>query len=333
MRMILIFFFFFLICLLPYCNGQKPFGTEHLKLEKEILMPNVKGRIDHIAVNPKEQILYVAALGNNSIEVIDLRAGKVIKSIKGLDEPQGVTYIPETNELVVANGGNGDCIFYNATTFDKVTSIHLSNDADNIRYNGLTGKIYIGYGDGGIVEVDSKSHKVLKDARLNAHPESFQIDQKNDRIFVNLPDANSIAVLKLSDLKLVDTWKIKNERANFPMTLDTANNLVIVGYRRPASLVCYDAKSGKELSRAELVGDVDDVFYYQGAKEILASGGAGYINIFKAENSTNLRQIANIPTRDGARTGLIVPSLEIFSLAERANGGKEAAVAVYKIVK
>jgi hypothetical protein len=321
--------YFFIICFLTQCKGQKPFGTEYLKLEKEIPMPEVKGRIDHMATNLTGQILYVAALGNNTVEVVDLKEGKLVQSIKGLDEPQGVAYIPETNELVVANGGNGDCIFFNAATFEKLATIHLDGDADNIRYNALSGKIYIGYGNGGIAEVDI-NHQLLREVKLNAHPESFQLDQKNDRLFVNLPDANSIAVVKLSDFKLVDTWKV-SERANYPMTLDTANNLVFVGYRRPAVLVGYDATTGKKEVRAELVTDVDDIFYYHSTKEVLASGGGGSINIFKTDNGKDFKQIANIPTRDGARTALLVPTVQSFILAERASGGKDAAIAVYKI--
>ena len=324
--------YFFITCLLTQCKGQKSFGIEHLKLEKEIPLPEVKGRIDHMAINLKDQILYVAALGNNTIEVVDLKAGKLAHSIKGLDEPQGVAYIPETNELVVANGGNGDGVFFNAETFEKVATIHLAGDADNIRYNALSGKIYVGYGEGGIAEIDATDHQLLRNVTLNAHPESFQLDQKNDRLFVNLPGANTIAVIRLSDLKLIDTWEIKNERANYPMTLDTAHNRVFVGYRRPAVLVSYDATTGKELARGPLVSDVDDVFYYPPASEVLASGGGGSINIFGAGTEAGFKQIANIPTREGARTALLAPSLQSFILAERASGGSDAAIAVYKII-
>src|SRR5436190_1939449 len=111
------------------CSGQKPLGTELLQQEKIIEMPGVNGRIDHLAINLKENMLYVAALGNNSIEVVDIKRGLVLHSIKGLDEPQGVAYIPVANELVVANGGNGNCIFYNASTYGVIATIEFGSDA------------------------------------------------------------------------------------------------------------------------------------------------------------------------------------------------------------
>src|SRR5665213_3186848 len=111
------------------CKGQGSFGINLLQLRKTIELPAVKGRIDHLDINLKDQILYVAALGNNTLEAVDLRTGKVIHSIKGLDEPQGVGYIPQTGEILVANGGSGDCYFYDARSFGKTATIHLDSDA------------------------------------------------------------------------------------------------------------------------------------------------------------------------------------------------------------
>lgn len=322
-------FYLFFICWFASCKGQKPFGTDHLKLEKIIEMPEVKGRIDHMAVNLKDKVIYVAALGNNSVEVIDLQKNTTIHSIKGLDEPQGVAYLPRQNEIVIANGGNGNCVFYNATTYKIITTLHLPGDADNVRYSASGEKIYVGYGDGGIAVIDAASHKQTGDVKLPAHPESFQIDQKNNLMFVNLPDAKSVAVIDLRNMKVISTWKTNNLKANFPMALDTTDNHVMIGYRHPSVLVIYDVKTGKKVGRTDLVSDADDIFYYEANQQVLASGGGGSINIYKKDNN-GFKQVANIPTRYGARTSLLIPYWGTYVLAERANGGRSAAIAVYK---
>lgn len=323
--------YFFLAFFLTDCKGQKTFGTEKLKLIKEIPLPSVKGRIDHMAVNLKDEVLYVAALGNNTVEAIDLKNGSVLQSIKGIEEPQGLAYLPEQNEIAVASGGNGDCIFYNASTFAKVATVHLASDADNIRYDAAERKLYVGYGNGGMALIDPVAHKQIGDVKLPAHPESFQIDKKNELLFVNLPDDRSIALIDLKDFKRTDTWKINGLKANFPMTLDTADNLVIVGFRHPAALVLFDSKTGNQISRTDLVGDVDDVFYNADKRQVMASGGDGYINIFEKEAENKFRLVSNIATRQGARTSLLIPSLHYFILAARAAGGKAASIIVYKI--
>src|SRR5664279_4133177 len=128
------------LLILTVCKGQSTFGENYLQLKKIISLPGVKGRIDHLDINLKDQIVYIAALGSNVVEVVDLNSGKVIKSIRGLDEPQGIAYIPQSHEIFIANGGNGDCYFYNANTFEKIAAIHLKSDADNVRYDSADKK-------------------------------------------------------------------------------------------------------------------------------------------------------------------------------------------------
>lgn len=294
-------------------------------------MPGVSGRIDHMAINLKDKVLYMAALGNNTVEVIDLNKGAVIRSIKGIEEPQGIAYIPEQNEFAVASGGNGDCVFFNAATFARVATVSLAGDADNIRYDAAARKMYVGYGNGGMALIDPVGHKQIGNVKLAAHPESFQLDKKNNKLYVNLPDDHSISVIDLNSFKTSNSWKTNRLRGNFPMTLDTASNRVMIGYRHPAVLVVYDSKTGNEITRNELVNDVDDLFYDEAKREVLATGGGGFINIFQLVSGNGYKLVSNIASRNGARTSFLAPSLRTFIVAERAVGGKAAAIVVYAI--
>ena len=294
-------------------------------------MPDVKGRIDHMDINLKDQVAYVAALGNNTLEAVDLRNGKIIHSIKGLDEPQGVGYIPQHEEIIVANAGNGDCYFYNAHSFEKVATIHLSSDADDIRYDSIEKKIYVGYGKGGIAIIDADTHKQIGDIKLPAHPESFQIDKTLKLLFVNLPDAHMVGVIALAQFKLINQWVRNTPTANFPMALDAIKHRVFIGYRHPSKLVVLDGRTGKEISINTMAGDADDLYYDDKTAEVFVSGGDGYINIFQEQGTGTYKQIANIPTRSGARTSLLIPELKILVLAARAESGKPASILSYRI--
>jgi hypothetical protein len=315
------------------CQGQAVSGKQFLQLEKEIAMPGVKGRIDHIDIDIKSQIAYLAALGNNTVEVIDLKAGKIVGTITGLDEPQGVAYITRHNELFVANGGTGECAFYNAATLHKITSLKLSDDADDVRYDANADKIYVGYGSGGIAIIDGQSRKQTGNIKLPAHPESFQLDAKAAKLWVNLPGSGMIGVADLHQSKLIAKWSKLFPRANFPMAYDEEQHRIIVGYRLPARLIIYDGDTGKEVFTASMIGDADDLYWDQHTKSIYISGGSGAVNIFKQTGNTDYRQIANIPTRSGARTSLLVPELGILLIAARAEGEQNAALLIYKTVQ
>ncbi len=312
------------------CKGQKTFGGQYLKLESVIALPGVKGRIDHLDINLKDGVVYVAALGNNTLEAVDLQQGKLLHSIKGLEEPQGVGYISRNNEIFVANGGNGDCYFYNADTFEKTGSLHLSSDADDVRYDSIAGRIYVGYGEGGIAIIDADSHHQTADVELAAHPEGFQVDRKREEIFINVPDVHEIAVANMESQKTITLWKVNVAAANFPMASDDKNNRLFVVCRKPARLIVVDDTNGRILSVSECVGDADDVYYDESNKRIYVSGGEGYINIFAQQEDNTLQQIGNIPTRSGARTSLFVPALRLFIVAARATKDQEAKLMIYK---
>ena len=336
----LIFQFFLIITICPFsgCKAQSTFGENYLQLVKIISLPGIKGRIDHLDINLKKQIVYVAALESNAIEIVDLNSGKVVHSITGLDEPQGIAYIPQSQEIFVANGGNGDCYFYNANTFEKVAVIHLKPDADDVRFDSADKNIYVGYGRGGIAIIDADKHKLVGDIKLPSHPEGFQIDKKNNLLYVNLPGPDLISIVDLQKLKLIRNISENYRSGNFPMALDLSGNRLFIGYRHPGKLVVMNTKSGHRISVNELTNDSDDLFYDEGSKRIYVSCGGGYtnlgyINIFQLEGGNKYNQIANIPTRNGARTSLLVPQLNLFLVAEPSVYSHDGELMVYKIQK
>jgi hypothetical protein len=311
------------------CKAQEK-GKQLLTLQKEIVLTNVKGRIDHIDINLEDQIAYIAALGNNTLEIVDLKNGKVTGAISGLDEPQGVAYISKHQEIFIANGGTGECGFYNALSLKKTGSIKFSDDADDVRYDAEADKIYVGYGSGGVAIIDGKSHKQIGDIKLPSHPESFQLDVKANKLWVNLPGSGVVGVADLKQLKLIAKWSKLLPRANFPMAYDGVQHRIIVGYRLPAKLIIYDSDTGKEIFTAPMVGDVDDLYWDAKNKQVYISGGSGAVNIFKQTGNATYQKIADIKTRNSTRTSLFIPELSLFLIAARADGDQQATLLVYK---
>jgi DNA-binding beta-propeller fold protein YncE len=322
-------FIFMGLCSFTACKGQRSFGEDHLSIEKTIQLTGVKGRIDHLDVNLKDQIIYIAALGNNSLEVVSLANGRVLHHISGLDEPQGVCYIPQTKEIFVANGGNGDGYFFNADSYMRIATVHLSSDADDVRYDSTGQKIYVAYGSGGIAIIDAKDHHEVADIKLPSHPEGFQIDKHNNLLYVNLPKTGAIGVVDISKLKLINEWKY-NHGPNFPMALDREGNKLFIGFRNPGKLAIIDTKTGKQLAAVDLTNDSDDLFYDARDHKVYASCGGGAVNIFQIEVDGSSIQIAALATRKGARTSLLIPERNLFVVCEPAALRHEADMVVYK---
>ncbi len=302
-----------------------------LRLAQTIPLPEVEGRIDHLAADITGQRLFVSALGNNTVEIIDLKTHKQIRNIRGLSDPQGIVYVPESNRLFVDNGGDGSCQVFDGEFFKPLARFDFKEDADNLRYDAPAGTVYTGFGNGAIGIIDAKELKPKGEIKLTAHPESFQLEGNGDRIFVNVPAAGEVIVLDRKKKAVIANWPIKGARANFPMALDEANHRLFVGCRQPATLIIFATESGKEISRFNIDHDADDIFYDAGQKRIYVVCGAGFIDIFQQTNTDNYRQIGKIPTAPGARTGLFVPEWNRLYLAVPHRGKQGAEIQIYDI--
>jgi YVTN family beta-propeller protein len=305
-------------------------SNEPLSFEKTIPLPDVQGRIDHMSIDVKNHRLFMAALGNNTVEVIDTEQGKRIRTIPGLREPQGVLYLPEANRLYVANGDDGTLRIFDGSSFELIKSIKLGDDADNVRFDAVKKHVYVGYGSGALAVMNEDGTKI-SEIDLDAHPESFQLEKNGPRLFVNLPKSRKVAVVDRTKGSIVGTWGTGGFFSNYPMALDEEDQRVFIVCRLPARLVVLDTKTGKIIENLPVIGDSDDVFYDRARKRIYATGGEGGISVYQQEDADHYREIAKLTTVKGARTSFFSPDLSQLFVAVRAQGSEPAAIRVYSV--
>ena len=316
------------------CVGVADIATQSaapLKLKETIALPGVEGRIDHFAFDDRGERLFVCALGNNSVEVIDLRKAERIHSITGLGSPQGIAYVPKLDRLSVANDKGGIFQTYDAKSFQSVGELNFKDDADNVRYDEATKRIYIGFGRGGIAVVSAPDGKQIGSIKLSAHPEAFELEKNGNRIFVNVPDARQVAVIARDKGDVIATWKTDLAFGNFPMALDEANHRLFVGCRLPSKLIVLDTDSGGIVAKIDISGDPDDVFYDSKRHRIYAICGAGKINVIEQADASSYKVSANIDTAAGARTGLFVPERDVLFVAIPHHGSQKAEIRAYRV--
>jgi DNA-binding beta-propeller fold protein YncE len=313
--------------------GAPVHKTSALQRVQTIRLPGVAGRIDHLAVDLTDQRLFVAALENNTLEVVDLKAGKRIDEIEGLQEPQGLAYVPVRHELIVTNGGGGTADIYDTRSLEQLLQVNLGSDPDNVRYDPATDQAYVGYGEGSgaaLAVLDLKTGTKIADINLSGHPESFQLEKNGQRIFVNVPDSGQVEVVDREQGSVVATWPIQDASENFPMALDEADHRLFVGTRSPPKLLVLDTETGKTVASLSSVGDADDIFYDAKAKRIYVSGGDGAIRVFEQKDANHYKPLGEVSTAEGARTSLFVPETRRLYLAVPNYGTQQAEVRVYE---
>jgi DNA-binding beta-propeller fold protein YncE len=290
-------------------------------------LPGVERRIDHFAVDPAKNRLFVGALGNGTLEVVDIAAGKRVTSVPGLKEPQGVAYLPSFHRIVVAMRGGGVKAF-DDRDYRLVTTMSGLSDADNLRFDAASGQLYVGYGEGALGVIDPSSMTRIADIPLPGHPESFRLEDAGPRIFVNVPDTREILVVDRAQRSIVGHIPLGKLLNNYPMFLDGKGQRLFVAVRQPAELLVFDTVSSKQIGAVPCVGDSDDLFYDARRDRVYVIGGEGFVDTFDASSSGKYARIGRLATRAGARTGLWSPELDRLFVASPLRAGHEAEIHV-----
>ncbi len=321
--------YFIIIIFLFSCSTYSQ-SRQLLNKHQTILLPNIKGRIDHMSIDLNSKRLFVAALGNGTVEIIDLKSGKDVYSITGFDEPQGVLYYAKNNLLFVTSAGDGTCKIFDASNYKLLKTIHLGEDADNIRLDSKRDIVFIGYGSGGIAAINPISMRIVYKIDLPDHPESFQIDEKKSLMFVNIPGVAQLEVIDIQNRKVIQRVQL-DINGNFPMALDTLNHLIFVGSRNPSKMIIFNETSLKIVHKKNISGDADDIYYDNKNSLIFISCGSGYIDVFKLINSNKIIFKESFKTSPGARTSLYVPVINKLFIAARKYDGNPANVTEYSV--
>lgn len=304
-----------------------------LQLEEQIPVPGVAGRLDHFTSDAKRRRLFVSALGNNTLEVIDVFAGRVVHSIKGLAQPQGPLYVPSVDKLYVANAEDGKVRVYDGATYTLRKTIDFGKDPDNMRYDEASKRVYVGFGedDGGIAMIDPKTdERVGQVYKTEGHPESFQVEASGGHIYVNVPDAGNVVESIDRKTGAVTKWPLEGLRANYAMALNEEGHRLFTITRKTPMMVVLNTETGNEVTRLRAAGECDDVFFDASRKRIYVIGAEGFISVFHENDPDHYELIANVPSGIGIRTGYYFTRRDRFYVGVPAKGSEPAQVWTYE---
>ncbi len=311
-----------------------------LSLKTRIALPNVDGRMDHFAIDVKGQRVFVSALGNHTVEVLDVQGSRRLRTLSNLEEPQGLFYDASSNRLFVASGGDGTTKIYDGTTFQLLETVKFSDDADNIRYDARSRRLMVGYGgekalrgrpqgSGALGFLDSNG-KQAGEIVVDAHPESFQLEKNGTRVFVNVPDKKEVQVADVAKGTILARWPTIAATTCFPMALDEGHHRLFAGCRMPARLLVFDTESGKTVASPEIVGDTDDLFYDSDRSRIYIIGGQGFIDVLQQKDADHYDRLGRYPIPAGTRTGVFVPEWGKLFAAVPHRGEQVSEILVYE---
>ena len=320
---------FVLVSLLSFGAAAQP--VTPLKLTRTIALPQVNGRLDHLAYDAQRHRLYVAASANHTVEVVDLRAGKPLHPL-AINDPHDCLALPKPNLLYVTSGTEGCMKVFDCAAERPIKTTGPLPDADNLRFDAPAGRIYVAYGDGALAMINSQTGVQTVTIPLAGHPEGFAIESLGERIFVNVPAAKHVAVIQRLSREVIATWPLGTNAANYSLSLDEANQRLFIGCRQPPRLVVLDSKSGDSIAELEIAGDVDNLFYDTKRKRLYASCGEGFLEVIAQSDAHHYHALPRLASAKGARTCLFVEESGQLFLAVPRRVGQPAEIRVFSVM-
>jgi DNA-binding beta-propeller fold protein YncE len=297
-------------------------------LLQTIPLTGAPGRLDHMAIDTKGDRLFVANLSNNSLDVIDLKAGKLVKRIAHQQKIQGVAYTPDEDRIFVGNGVDDVCNVFDGRTYKLAQSIKLK-DADNVRYDARTRQVYVCHADSALSVIDAKTLEVKATVKLPGPPEAFQLHPTEPRLYINSLRPSQIAVIDTQKNTVIDRFPLKLAEANYPLALDARGGRIFVGCRKKPSILVLDLKTGKEITSVSIPADIDDLFHDAKRRRLYASCGEGFLAVVGEKEHDRYQVVERIATGKLARTCLFDPDsgrLFVPVPREKGKGGPEIRV-------
>ncbi len=323
-------------------SSTQSYAQDHapLRLVQTIPMPNVKGRIDHMDVDVKGKRLFVAGLENGSLEVVDLQAGKWLKSIPGFKKTQGVAYVPSLNKVFVASGDDRMLRVFRADTLDLLDAVKLDLGPNRVAYDPHRKLLYVGYGGkdagkdyGEVGIIDAETDKHVDDVRVEAHPAELLLDESGKTLLVFVSAASKVQVVDTKKREVVSTWPVSSQR-NGDGAFDEKTHRLFIGTRMPPRMIVMDSQTGKEVANLPTVEGMDGVYFDGEHKRVYVSGGrdfdVGYIFAYQQKDADHYETIGKIPTKSGAGTSFWSPEMNRYYVAAPAHENEGAGILVFE---
>jgi hypothetical protein len=326
-----------------------------LRRVQTIPLQGVKGRLDHMGIDLEKKRLFVAAAGNNSLEVVDLTGGKVTNSLTGFVDTQDALFLGGDFNKLHVSSLDGHLRIFQGETFWLVQDFKIEPDPNRLFYDPTTDLIYFGYGGEnagfngyervGIMRpkrgagYDQLVAEMIAPTPRPGHLAEMAMDDNGILLICDSRD-DRIYQFDTRKRELINSWPASGDGAG-DLALDRGHHRLFVGIRIPPEMTVYDSLSGKEIQTLPGPETMDGVYYDTNLKRVYMTGGRwygtpdaspGWVYVYQQKDPDHYDLISKIKTRPGSGTSLLVPQLNRFYVASQAIGNQKAAILVFEPV-
>ena len=316
---------------IPATDASQAGERGSIVLARTIPMPGVQGSFNHMVVGVKVHRLFATAGAMESVEVLDLDSGRLVRSLDG-DKPIATRFSPEFSELYATR--RQKVVIYDGDTLETLATVDLQNGLNELQYDVPEKRLYVGCMNTDkscIAVIDLLTRKLVNKIPLPAAPMGFALEKQGNRIFANLRSLGQVAVIDREKHAVIAIWALTDTSANYPMALDEPNHRLFVGCRKNPQMVVLDTTTGNPVARVPIASDADDLFYDAARKQIYVSCGQGFVEVIAQQDPDTYHLRQRVATSAGARTSYFSPVLNQLFVAVPERDNPVSEILVYQV--
>jgi DNA-binding beta-propeller fold protein YncE len=308
-----------------------PGPAAELNLMQTIVLKGKAGKLDHLALDAKRDRLFLANTTNGTLDVVDLKAGTLLKQVPGQSGIQGVAYAADLDRVFVGLGSGSMCNIFDGADYKPLKTIRF-NDCDNVRYDPTRSQAYVAHAENALGVVDAKSFAVKGDIKLPGPAEGFQVLANKPRLFLAVPNPSQLVVIDPDKREVVGTHPITKAGGGHPIAIDEANGRLFVGCRKEPMVVVMDLESGKEITGVPVPEGIDDLSYDPKRKRLYASCAEGFVAVIRQLDADRYETAEKVATAKQAKTSLFdSDSGRLFVAVPRQEGKPGPEIRVFRV--
>ena len=307
-------------------------GAQFLKQVAYIELPGPKGkRFDYLTIDPARNLLFSTHLGAGLLYVIDLKANKLIKTLKDLPGIEGVEIAPDVKKAYTSNWLENKIGVINLDQMRLIKKIPTESKPDGIAYAPPFHKVYVS-DERAHAEavVDTRRDETVTTLHFASETGNPRYDPVSKRIYVNLQDKNVIAEIDPATDKEVAEYAVGDCRGNHGMALDVEHRLAFLSCEENDLMTVFRLDSHQPIASFPQAKGGDVIAFDAGLKRIYVACYTGAISVFQEDDPTHFRKLGDVPVQKRVHSLAIDPAThKLYVPEEQENGAPAAKIVVF----
>ena len=289
------------------------FCAEPLTVQDPVIVPDSKGGFDYLQVDAPARRLLANHTGNNTLDVLDLDSGKLLKHIP-TGKAQGVAVVADAGKYYVSVSREKIVAIIDSKTLMKTGEIKLDGPSDALVYDPKNHCLYVGHDDEtDLWVIDTRTDKIVASIKIGAGPEYVIYDPESDRVFQNIKSNDTLLVIDPASNTIKETWPTAPAKNPHSLAYSRYTKRLYCGGTN-GKLAILDSQTGKVVGTADIAKGVDQGVFDPDKKRIYCACGSGFVSVLE-ETADGVKSLGNIKTAPGAKTIALDPKTHALWVA------------------